>query len=72
MGGDGIQAELSGDDPYEDDYTDCSLWIQGGTFNITCTGDDAAGLKADTDININAVKSNPVIVITMNGNVSLC
>ncbi|MGM9733989.1 MAG: carbohydrate-binding domain-containing protein [Prevotella sp.] len=66
--GDGIQAEMSGDDPYEEDYPDGSLWIQGGTFNITCSGDDVSGLKADTDININAVKSTPVINITMTGN----
>ena len=66
--GDGIQAEMSGDDPYGEDYPDGSLWIQGGTFHITCTGDDAAGLKADTDIYINAAKSTPVIDITMTGN----
>lgn len=66
--GDGIQAEKSGDDPYEEDYPDGSLWIQGGTFNITCSGDDVAGLQAETDININSAKSTPVVNITMTGN----
>lgn len=67
VGGDGIQAELSGDEHYAEDYADGSLNIQGGTFSITCDGDDAGGLKADGDVNINSVKSVPVINITMNG-----
>lgn len=68
VGDDGIQAELSGDDPYEEDYPDGSLWIQGGTFNIACAVEDVSGLKADTDIYINEVKSVPTINITMTGN----
>lgn len=67
IGGDGIQAELSGDEAYAEDYADGSLWIQGGTFTIDCTGSDAAGLKADTDIHINDAKSTPSCLITMKG-----
>ena len=65
--GDGIQAELSGDDSYEEDYPDGSIWIQGGRFNIACTGDNASGLKADADININESKSTPIVHVTMTG-----
>lgn len=65
--GDGIQAELSDDDSYEEDYPDGSIWIQGGTFNIACTGDNASGLKAGSDININESKSTPTLHVTMTG-----
>ncbi|MGM9712713.1 MAG: carbohydrate-binding domain-containing protein [Prevotella sp.] len=68
VGGDGIQAELCGDEDYDEDYADGSLWIQGGVFGITCSGEDVSGLKADTDININDTKSVPAITITMTGN----
>lgn len=64
---DGIQAEASGDEAYDGDLPDGSLWIQGGTFDIKCSGDDAAGLKADTELHVNAEKSVPVIGITMTG-----
>lgn len=67
VAGDGIQAEQSGEEGYAEEYADGSLWIQGGTFTINCSGSDVAGLKADTDININAEKSVPVINITMTG-----
>lgn len=67
VGGDGIQAERSGDDPYEEDLADGSLWIQGGTFHIHCTAADAAGMQADTDLHVNNVKSEPVINIVMSG-----
>lgn len=65
--GDGIQAEESLDEAYEEDYPDGSLWIQGGTFTINCSADGAAGLKSDADIVINAAKSTPKINITMTG-----
>lgn len=65
--GDGIQAELSGVEPYEEDYKDGSITIQGGKFDIKCKGVGVAGLKADTDITINALKSTPKVTITMTG-----
>lgn len=65
--GDGIQAELSGDDDYDEDYPDGSLCIQGGSVMVNCTGNDAAGLKADTDISICEAKGTPVINCTMSG-----
>lgn len=65
--GDGIQAEESGVLPYEEAYTDGSIWIQGGNFTINCASDDVAGLKADSDININDTKSVPTVKITMTG-----
>ncbi len=67
VGGDGIQAELSGDESYNQDYADGSMWIQGGSFSIDCKGDDAAGLKADTDIFITEERNEPNISITMAG-----
>lgn len=67
VGGDGIQAELSGDEVYEEAYTDGSLNIQGGTYNITVTADGAAALKADTDININSIKMPTDITLKATG-----
>ena len=67
VGGDGIQAELSGDDPYEEDYADGSLLIQGGTYNIEVTAAGAAGIKADTDVTINSTKMPTNITIVATG-----
>lgn len=67
VGGDGIQAELCGDDPYEEDYADGSVTIQGGTYNIEVTGAGAAGIKADTDVTINSTKMPTDITITATG-----
>ncbi len=67
VAGDGIQAELSGDDPYEEDYPDGSVLIQGGTYNIEVTGVGAAGIKADTDVTINSSKMPTNITITATG-----
>lgn len=67
IGGDGIQAELSGDDPYEEDYADGSVLIQGGTYNIEVTAAGAAGIKADTDVTINSTKMPTNITITATG-----
>lgn len=67
IGGDGIQAELSGEDPYEEDYADGSVTIQGGTYNIEVTAASAAGIKADTDITINSSKMPTDITITVTG-----
>lgn len=67
VGGDGIQAELSGDDAYEEDYADGSLTIQGGTYNIEVMGVGAAGIKADTDVTINSTKMPTDITITATG-----
>ncbi|MDY5085224.1 MAG: carbohydrate-binding domain-containing protein [Prevotella sp.] len=67
IGGDGIQAEFSGDDPYEEDYTDGSLTIQGGTYNIEVTGTEASAIKADTDISINSSKMPTHITIIATG-----
>ena len=64
---DGIQAERSGDEAYEEELPDGSLWIQGGTFQITCTGNDAAGLKADGDLTLNEEKGTATVGITMSG-----
>lgn len=66
--GDGIQAELSGDEPYEQEYADGSIFIQGGTINIASSAADISGLKADTDITINEEKSTPSITISTTGN----
>lgn len=68
--GDGIQAELSGATPYEEDYPDGSITIQGGTFNITCNADDAVALKADSNIEITDAKAVPTLVLTTSGNAS--
>lgn len=65
--GDGIQAEVSGAEVYEEEYPDGSLHIQGGTFNINCPAADAVGLKADAGIVISDTKSVPVIKIVMSG-----
>ncbi|MGN0233335.1 MAG: carbohydrate-binding domain-containing protein [Bacteroidaceae bacterium] len=65
---DGIQAELSADDPYEEEYPDGSINIQGGTFNITCTSDDVSGLKAGSSISISEAKDAATLLITMSGN----
>ena len=67
IGGDGIQAELSGDDPYEEDYPDGSVFIQGGTYNIEVTAAGASGIKADTDVTINSSKMPTNITITTTG-----
>ena len=67
IGGDGIQAELSGDDPYEEDYTDGSVTIQGGTYDIEVTATEASGIKADTDITINSSKMLTSINIVATG-----
>lgn len=65
VGGDGIQAEISGDDPYEEDYPDGSVTIQGGNYNIEVKA--ASGIKADTDVNINSTKMPTNITITVTG-----
>lgn len=67
IGGDGIQAELSGADPYEEDYPDGSVLIQGGTYNIEVTAAGAAGIKADTDVTITSAKMPTNITITTTG-----
>ncbi len=68
VAGDGIQAELSGDDPYEEDYPDGSIYIQGGTFHIQCSGEDVAGLQADSIIHIDEEKGTTVLSVEMSGN----
>ena len=45
INGDGIQAEATGE---EGDENDGQFIINGGTLNITLTGDDAAALKSDS------------------------
>lgn len=67
IGGDGIQAEFSGAEDYEEDYADGSLTIQGGTYNIDVTSNFAAALKADTDVSINSTKMPTSITITATG-----
>lgn len=66
--GDGIQAELSGDETYEEEYADGSIHIQGGIINVSSSAADISGIKADSDININDSKSNPSITISTSGN----
>lgn len=65
--GDGIQAELSGDETYEEEFPDGTLWIQGGSFKVECASSDAAGLKADSNLTINKEKSTPIVHVTMAG-----
>ena len=67
VAGDGIQAELSGVEPYEEDYPDGSVLIQGGTYNIEVTAAGAAGIKADTDVTINSTKMPTNITIVNTG-----
>lgn len=43
--GDGIQAEATGEEGEEDDG---QMFINGGTINLTLTGQDAAALKSDS------------------------
>lgn len=66
--GDGIQAELSGDALYEEEYADGSVNIQGGTICIATSAVDISGIKADSDLNINETKSTPDITVAMSGN----
>lgn len=66
--GDGIQAELSGDEVYEEEFADGSVNIQGGIISITASAADISAIKADSDININEEKSTPNINISMSGN----
>lgn len=63
VAGDAIQAELSQDEAYDEDYTDGSILIQGGTYNLEVTADGAAALKADTDVTINCTKMPTSITI---------
>lgn len=67
--GDGIQAEAQVlvDEPYEEDYPNGSMTIQGGTYNIKVTADGMMGLKADADVVINCAKSTPNITISATG-----
>lgn len=67
IGGDGIQAELGNDDPYEEDYPDGSVTIQGGTYDIEVTATGASGIKADTDMTINSSKMPVGITILTTG-----
>lgn len=67
VGGDGIQAELSGEEGYAEDYADGSININGGTYNIEVNADFAAALKADTDVNINSSKMPTNITISATG-----
>lgn len=64
---DGIQAELSGDAPYEEELPDGSVYIQGGSFSINCTADDVSGLKADSILHIDEAKDSTTLLITMSG-----
>lgn len=67
--GDGIQAEAQVliDEPYEEDYPNGSMTIQGGTYNIKVTADGMMGLKADADVVINCTKGTPNITISATG-----
>lgn len=67
VGGDGIQAEASGDSDYDEDYADGSLTVQGGVYKIGITADDAAAIKADADITISNAKTDPTFTITTSG-----
>lgn len=65
--GDGIQAELSNEDPYEEDYPNGSVTIQGGTYSINVTSDNVAGIKADGDVLFNSTKSPASVSIKATG-----
>ena len=67
IGGDGIQAEASGDEDYAEDYADGTMTIQGGAYTIKVSADDSDALKADADITINSSKSVPTFDITTTG-----
>lgn len=65
--GDGIQAEFCDSETYAEDCPNGSLWIQGGSFDISCSSSDAAGLKADSDITLNEEKGTLVCRVSMSG-----
>ncbi len=67
VAGDGIQAELSGNEVYEEAYPDGSLCIEGGSFHIVCAGSDVAGMKADSDLTVSEEKGSSLCHITMSG-----
>lgn len=67
IGGDGIQAEATETADYAEDYPDGSININGGTYTIAVTADEAAALKADSDITINSSKMITTISITATG-----
>lgn len=68
VAGDGIQAEATEAEEYEEDFPDGSLTIQGGTYNINLTADASVGLKADKDVTINSTKMATSIEINISGN----
>lgn len=68
IGDDGIQAELSGDDPYEEDYPDGSVTIQDGKYNIEMTADGSKGIKADGELVIGREDgTGPVMRVSTTG-----
>lgn len=68
IGDDAIQAELSGDDPYEEDYADGSIQIQGGTYSIKVTAAGGKGIKADGELFIGkADGTGPTMSVSTTG-----
>lgn len=68
VAGDGIQAEYTGDEDYDEDFDDGDIIIQGGTLNIDVTAPSSAALKCDSTLTIDDTKSAPEITITTSGN----
>ena len=70
VAGDGIQAEaetLDAGEQWEEDYLNGSMLIQGGTYNVSITGDDSDALKADTTITVNSAKQATVLTLNTTG-----
>lgn len=50
VGGDGIQAEASLEVDYDEELTDGSMLIRGGSIDIATTGEDVSALKSDAEM----------------------
>lgn len=65
-GGDGIQAEATLEEAYDEELPDGTMLINGGEVNINCTGSDVSAMKSDANLELVGGE----ITITMNGAVS--
>lgn len=66
IGGDGIQAEATLAEGYDEELPDGSLLIKGGSISITTTGQDVSAMQSDADLQIDG----GTITVSMSGAVS--
>lgn len=66
IGGDGIQAEATLEEAYDEELPDGSMLINGGKIDINCTGSDVSALQSDANLQMDGGE----ITITMSGAVS--